>query len=286
MSLDNSFEDDKVVDLASVVAEFPDNDDMPGEDIPIKKLSDEFDTVAKSTEDSMKVYLRVRPISLTDKKESTVKINSDTNISTCAPESSKRAHYTKLEERHYAFTKVFGPESKQEEVYDTIVKPLCERFLNGENCCLIAYGMTNAGKTHTIQGTNKTIGIFPRLVTSLLEKSLELNEATLQLSILEIYQEKLFDLLSNKKDTTKLFIRDGNGHIEVAGLTSHNITNVNEANNYLDTASSKRTQSRTLLNAGSSRSHALYTLTLSHKVNKETIIKIFQVVDLAGAERG
>ena len=67
--------------MASVVAEFPENDDHPGERIPIKKLSDEFDTVAKSDKDSMKVYLRVRPIS--DKHESTVKIDSDTDIEAC-----------------------------------------------------------------------------------------------------------------------------------------------------------------------------------------------------------
>jgi len=101
MSLDRSFDDNEVADLASVVAEFPDNDDMPGEQIPIKKLSEEFDLAASGSksDDSMKVYLRVRPIS--DKRDSTVTVESDTAISTSAPESSKRAHYTKTEERHY-----------------------------------------------------------------------------------------------------------------------------------------------------------------------------------------
>ena len=47
-----------------------------------------------------------------------------------------------------------------------------------------------------------------------------------------------------------------------------------------------RTKSKTLLNAGSSRSHAIYTLTLSHRVNNETVASMFQVVDLAGSERG
>jgi hypothetical protein len=101
MSLDTSFDDHEVADLASVVAEFPENDDMPGEQIPIKKLSEEFDLAASGskTDDSMKVYLRVRPIA--DIKDSTVTIESDTAISTSAPESSKRANYTKTEERHY-----------------------------------------------------------------------------------------------------------------------------------------------------------------------------------------
>lgn len=98
MSLDRSFDDNEVAD---VVAEFPENDDMPGEQIPIKKLSDEFDLAASGSksDDSMKVYLRVRPIGSIG--DSTVKIDSDTAISTSAPESSKRALYTKTEERRY-----------------------------------------------------------------------------------------------------------------------------------------------------------------------------------------
>ena len=102
MNLDNSFDANDVADLASVVAEFPENDDHPGERIPIKKLCDEFESVAKSDKDSMKVYLRVRPI--TDMRDSTVKVDSDIAISTCAPESSKRANYTKTEQRHYVRT--------------------------------------------------------------------------------------------------------------------------------------------------------------------------------------
>ena len=118
--------------------------------------------------------------------------------------------------------------------------PLCTRFLNGESCALIAYGMTNAGKTHTIQGSPKSSGLFPRLVTSLLTKCADLAEADLQLSILEIYQEKLNDLLCNSNKKEKLAIRDGNGRIEISNITSHAVTTVTEAVKYLDIAASKR----------------------------------------------
>jgi len=66
---------------------------------PVKKLSEVFDTCAKA-EGNMKVYLRVRPAS--DKSgETTISVESTTSIVTNAPESSKRAIYTKMEERHY-----------------------------------------------------------------------------------------------------------------------------------------------------------------------------------------
>lgn len=68
----------------------------------VKKLSDVFDNCAKSlSEGGMKVYLRVRPSSSKAPLGSTVTIDSETTIVTNAPETSKRAQYTKTEERHY-----------------------------------------------------------------------------------------------------------------------------------------------------------------------------------------
>lgn len=93
--LDNSFDENDSIDLASVVAEFPLGDDHPDEDIKMKRLAGAFDEVNTN----MKVYLRVRPFK--GKEEGTIKIESDTSIVTVAPEQSKRAQYTKTESRNY-----------------------------------------------------------------------------------------------------------------------------------------------------------------------------------------
>ncbi len=97
--LDSSFEGRDSIDLTSVIAEFPFNDDHP-QSIPVKKLCDTFDScAAKINEESgMKVYLRVRP---TKGSDSTITVDSDCSIVTTAPDSSKRALYTKMESRHY-----------------------------------------------------------------------------------------------------------------------------------------------------------------------------------------
>lgn len=89
---------ESIADLNSVIAEFPNNDDHPTH-IPIKKLSDDFESCISKNEDGMKVYLRVRPFN--NKSESTIIVESDCTIITNAPESSKRALYTKTECRHY-----------------------------------------------------------------------------------------------------------------------------------------------------------------------------------------
>lgn len=286
--LDSSFEGRDSVDLTSVIAEFPNNDDFPGKMLPKKKLSQEFEGCIKSDE-FMKVFLRIRPIS--SKSESTILAESDTSILTTAPESSRRAQYTKLEYRNYIFSKVFGPNTQQDEVYEQAASPLLARLFNGENCVLFAYGMTNAGKTYTIQGEQQNPGLLPRLITAILQKCD--NNCKVEISMLEIYQEKIYDLLSKSKE--KLSIRDNNGKVEVCKLSTHPILSADEATKLMCTASSRRSKASTFLNNGSSRSHAVYTVTLrqqsdpvnstSNRDSSSTVSSEFHLVDLAGSER-
>lgn len=101
------------------------------------------------------------------------------------------------------FTRVFPPNTEQVSIFNDVGKPLLERFLRGESCVLFAYGMTNSGKTYTIQGQSNDPGLLPRLVDSILSKIATENHMSsyeLNVSMLEIYQEKVFDLLSKKRD--------------------------------------------------------------------------------------
>jgi hypothetical protein len=254
---------------------------------------------------SMKVYLRVRPImeaaivSTTAKatkeeekaRTSTIKVESDTSIVTQAPTLSKRAQYTKLEERNYTFTRVFGTESSQDDVYDDTVEPLMQKFMKGESCVLFAYGMTNAGKTHTIQGNKEDPGAMPKLINSCLDHISCENEREsedsdvqweLKISALEIYQDKVYDLLTTKERNSShselpkhsrridrpmkreaLTLRDGHGRVEVLHLSHHKVSSAEQAVDLMDAASNRRSKSHTSLNSGSSRSHAVYSLSLN-----------------------
>jgi hypothetical protein len=91
-----------IADIASIVAEFPEGDEEPKK-FPIKKLQMSFDDLAKppipENSNAMRVSVRVRP--LEKGKEGTIRITSDSEIVTTAPEASRRAQYTKTEERHY-----------------------------------------------------------------------------------------------------------------------------------------------------------------------------------------
>jgi len=181
---------------------------------------------------------------------------------------------------------VFGPNCTQGDVFLQAAHPLFERFVAGDSSVLLAYGMTNAGKTHTIQGTKENPGIMPLLVQEVLQHMAGGDDWDLNISMLEIYQEKIFDLLSEKKKKEKLSIRDGNGRVEVMGLSQHPIASADQAIDLMDAAMARRSNSKTHLNNGSSRSHAVYSLTLSRYIGGREIKSEFQVVDLAGAERG
>jgi len=137
---------------------------------------------------------------------------------------------------------VFGPGSQQSDIFDHSVGPLLERFVQGDSCVLFAYGMTNAGKTFTIQGNKEQPGVMPRLVNAVLEKMQTMGISgagwDLQTTMLEIYQEKIYDLLGKKKD--KLSIRDGNGRVEVQKLSVHTISSADDALKLMDAAAGRR----------------------------------------------
>ncbi|XP_054621734.1 kinesin-like protein KIF20A isoform X2 [Dunckerocampus dactyliophorus] len=64
----------------------------------------------------------------------------------------------------FCFSQIYGPATTQAELYKHTVKSQLSGFLDGENALIFSYGVTNAGKTFTIQGTSKEPGILPRVL--------------------------------------------------------------------------------------------------------------------------
>ncbi len=96
--------------------------------------------------------------------------------------------------------------STQQEVFDSVVRPIVDETLEGFNCTIFAYGQTGTGKTHTMEGnisSEEDAGIVPRSVRAILEK-LEASgaEFTIRVSFLELYNEELqvYNIIDNKYD--------------------------------------------------------------------------------------
>jgi hypothetical protein len=107
----------------------------------------------------------------------------------------------------------------------------------GQNGLLFAYGITGAGKTYTIQGTESSPGVLPRLLEVLIENVAELKRAqpelcpSLYISYLEVYQEQIFDLLNPvmvEGCRSKLDIKEEKNISVVKGLSEWEATSLHE----------------------------------------------------------
>ncbi|XP_057680655.1 kinesin-like protein KIF20A isoform X2 [Corythoichthys intestinalis] len=134
--------------------------------------STQEETLREPDQQTIKVYLRVRPFSkeeLSDNEDQgCVVIENDQMVTLQAPKgsatlkSSEKGVGTSVHK--FSFSKIFGPETTQAELYDHTVSSQMSDFLDGKNVLIFSYGVTNAGKTFTMQGTSKEPGILPRVL--------------------------------------------------------------------------------------------------------------------------
>ncbi|KAM8962314.1 kinesin-like protein KIF22 isoform 1-T1 [Pelodytes ibericus] len=199
-----------------------------------------------------------------------------------------------LETMQYQFDAFYSSKSSQREVYTGSVASILPNLLIGHNASVFAYGPTGAGKTHTMLGSPEQPGVIPRAVRDLLrltrgaDSSPEHSDWTYSIimSYVEIYQEKVMDLLEPKNKD--LPIREDKDHnILIPGLTQKTINTFADFDEHFIPASQNRTVASTKLNDRSSRSHAVLLI----KVQKSQQVMPFRqltgklyLIDLAGSE--
>ncbi|KAJ9473418.1 Kinesin-like protein Klp98A [Diplonema papillatum] len=193
--------------------------------------------------------------------------------------------------------------ARQEHVYACIGPQMVDSIWQGYNTCLFAYGQTGSGKTYTMMGdvacpVHK--GIIPRLCTELFERINR--EQTEQPSVSfrvdaayhEIYNEKVKDLLTRQTPVLRVRQHPVTGPF-VQGLSKHTVNDVHCVYQLLKRGDQERSTASTSMNDRSSRSHAIFTLTVTRlemvgEVVENTIqTKVrgskVNLVDLAGSER-
>ncbi|XP_051936738.1 kinesin-like protein KIF11 [Hippocampus zosterae] len=252
---------------------------------------------------NIQVVVRCRPFNMVERK-------SSHNVIDCDPNRKEVLVRTagvndKASRKMYTFDMVFGPAAKQIDVYRSVVCPILDEVIMGYNCTIFAYGQTGTGKTFTMEGERSPgevftweedplAGIIPRTLHQIFEKlSRNGTEFSVKVSLLEIYNEELFDLLSPSEDVTErlqLFDdpRNKRGMV-VRGLEEVTVHNKDEVYLILERGSAKRRTASTLMNAYSSRSHSVFSVTIHMKettLDGEELVKIgkLNLVDLAGSE--
>lgn len=228
----------------------------------------------------------------------------------------------------FTFDHVYGSSgTPSTAMFDECVAPLVEGLFQGYNATVLAYGQTGSGKTYTMgtackEGTH--VGIIPRAMAALFDKIEKLkNQVDFQLrvSFIEILKEEVRDLLdpatvaagkveNGNGHTGKLSvpgkppvqIREGsNGVITLSGSTEVHVTTQKEMTTCLEQGSLSRATGSTNMNNQSSRSHAIFTITLEQmrkadpimasdgmpieEMNDDYLCAKLHLVDLAGSER-
>ncbi|KAM3274337.1 hypothetical protein ACQJBY_043457 [Aegilops geniculata] len=228
----------------------------------------------------------------------------------------------------FTFDHVYGSSgTPSTAMFDECVAPLVEGLFQGYNATVLAYGQTGSGKTYTMgtackEGTH--VGIIPRAMAALFDKIDKLkNQVDFQLrvSFIEILKEEVRDLL-DPATVAAGKVENGNGHagklsvpgkppvqiregsngvITLSGSTEVHVTTQKEMTTCLEQGSLSRATGSTNMNNQSSRSHAIFTITLEQmrkadpimasdgmpieEMNDDYLCAKLHLVDLAGSER-
>ncbi|VDM24955.1 unnamed protein product [Toxocara canis] len=184
----------------------------------------------------------------------------------------------------------------QDEVFKHVGSGVLNNAFLGYNACIFAYGQTGSGKSYSMLGTKENPGIIPRLCNAIFERIEEASCETLafkvEVSYMEIYNERVRDLLDPKKAAKNLKVREHKilGPM-VDGLSVLAVSSYEQIASLIEEGNKSRTVAATNMNAESSRSHAVFNIRLTQALTDlengftgEKMSKI-SLVDLAGSER-
>ncbi|XP_038617426.1 kinesin-like protein KIF15 [Tachyglossus aculeatus] len=247
--------------------------------------------------DAIKVFVRVRPPS-----EGSDLPDGEPGLCLSVLSSKTLRLNSKPEPKIFTFDHVANTDTTQESVFSSVAKSIVESCMNGYNGTIFAYGQTGSGKTFTMMGpsefdnfTHNLRGVIPRsfeylffLIDREKEKAGAGKSFLCKCSFIEIYNEQIFDLLDSA--STGLFLRE---HIKkgvfVVGAVEQVLTSAAEAYQVLSRGWRNRRVASTSMNRESSRSHAVFTITIESMEKSNEIVNIrssqLNLVDLAGSER-
>ncbi|XP_031645491.1 kinesin-like protein KIF3A isoform X2 [Oncorhynchus kisutch] len=259
------------------------------------QLSNKMDKSDKpEVMDNVKVVVRCRPL---NQKERSMGHKQAVSVD----ENRGTITVNKLETTHeppktFTFDTVFGPDSKQLDVYNLTARPIIDSVLEGYNGTIFAYGQTGTGKTFTMEGVRavpELRGIIPNSFAHVFGHIAKAEGDTrflVRVSYLEIYNEEVRDLLG-KDQMQRLEVKERpDVGVYIKDLSGYVVNNADDMDRIMTMGHKNRSVGSTNMNEHSSRSHAIFTITIecSEKgVDGDQHVRMgkLHLVDLAGSER-
>ncbi|KAH8324631.1 hypothetical protein KR074_012581 [Drosophila pseudoananassae] len=188
------------------------------------------------------------------------------------------------------FDYVFDEGASNQEVFDRMAKHIVHACMQGFNGTIFAYGQTSSGKTYTMMGDNKNPGVMVLAAKEIFRQISEEKDRDflLRVGYIEIYNEKIYDLLDKKNQDLKIH-EVGNGMVNV-NCEESIITCEDDLLRLLSMGNKERTVGETNMNERSSRSHAIFRIIIesrkSDRAEDDAVNQsVLNLVDLAGSER-
>ncbi|KAF8467730.1 hypothetical protein BDZ91DRAFT_722979 [Kalaharituber pfeilii] len=250
---------------------------------------------------NIKVVVRVRPFNNREKDRSaTYHIDPPPGMLEKGAKGKAATEEPKVfnfDRSYWSFDKSDPHYAGQDHLFRDLGGPLLDNAFEGYNNCIFAYGQTGAGKSYSMMGYGEEYGVIPKICQHMFERINKLQaedpniKCTVEVSYLEIYNERVRDLLNpSTKGNLKVREHPSLGPY-VEDLAKLVVGSFQEIENLMDEGNKARTVAATNMNATSSRSHAVFTLILTQKrhdvetgYDTEKVSRI-SLVDLAGSER-
>ncbi|KAF8334309.1 kinesin heavy chain [Cantharellus anzutake] len=240
---------------------------------------------------NIKVVCRFRPPNAMESREgSEIVVSFDSNLRSVQMKSALLS--TGPEKDGFTFDRVFPMETRQYEIFDYGVQGY-DYVLDGYNGTVFAYGQTGSGKTFTMMGADiddpELAGIIPRITeqifTSIIESDASI-EYLVKVSYMEIYMERIRDLLAPANDNLQIHEEKSKG-VYVKGLSDYYVGSAKEVYEIMRQGASSRMVTATNMNAESSRSHSIFLIAINQRNTESGAQKTgnLYLVDLAGSEK-
>lgn len=265
-------------------------------------------TRRKKNTDQVLILMLMLILELDKRSPCIIRMNPHTQETTLLPpeltEEEQKHTRKQYEEKKFTFDKSFWSHDEsdphfagQSHVYDSFGEDFLDHNFDGYHTCIFAYGQTGSGKSYTMMGTLDQPGLIPRTCRGLFERVEAEQNASItynvHVSYFEIYNEHVKDLLTPKTNPpTYLKIRESKSDgVYVQNLSDEPVKCYEDIERLMKIGDMNRTTASTKMNDTSSRSHAVFTLTLKqiqHDIATDSTIERvarMRLVDLAGSER-
>lgn len=193
----------------------------------------------------------------------------------------------------FNYDRAFGMESTQEEIFEYGVRGIVEDVVAGYNGTVFAYGQTGSGKSFTMMGASiddaRLRGLIPRITQQIFDTIMQsppVLEYVVKVSYMEIYMERIRDLLAPQNDNLPIHEDKARG-VYVKNLSDFYVGSAEEVFEIMRQGGSARAVTATNMNAESSRSHSIFVITIAQRNTETGTQKTgnLYLVDLAGSEK-